>query len=272
MAEVRLDEDGLLLHPLLSASPRLCVWRAPTENDRIGGMAAAWQAAGLDDPRRELVAITRDGTAVTVESLLHVGSNVIGHRQVMTPMPGGDLHLTEEASVPDGLDDLPRVGTTFEVTPGFDSVTWFGRGPHENYPDRRRGARVGTWRTSVSEMYTPYIRPQEAGGRADVRWLSLAHADGRVVTLRMASPRQMSATHHRAAALAAATHHEELVPAAETIVHIDAAHRGLGTASCGPDTLGDYRFGPGTYRWEWIPRPTRLLDAAVRRVSERGAP
>ena len=61
----------------------------------------------------------------------------------------------------------------------------------------------------------------------------------------------ISATHHRAADLDAATHDVELMPTAETIVHLDAAHRGLGTASCGPDTLPKYLVGPGTYRWSW---------------------
>ena len=64
----------------------------------------------------------------------------------------------------------------------------------------------------------------------------------------------MSATHFRAADLATATHHEELVPRPETIVHLDEAHRGLGTASCGPDTLPGYLIRPGTYRWTWTIR------------------
>jgi beta-galactosidase len=67
----------------------------------------------------------------------------------------------------------------------------------------------------------------------------------------MDRPGQASATHHRASDLAEATHHGELVARPETIVHLDAAHRGLGTASCGPDTLAAYRLGPGTYRWSW---------------------
>jgi len=72
-------------------------------------------------------------------------------------------------------------------------------------------------------------------------------------------PRQVSATHFRAAELAAATHDVDLVPRPGTMVHLDAAHRGLGTASCGPDTLPEYLVGPGTYRWSWSLLP---LDEA----------
>jgi beta-galactosidase len=67
----------------------------------------------------------------------------------------------------------------------------------------------------------------------------------------MDPPAQVSVTHLRAIDLATATHVGELVPVPETIVHIDAAHRGLGTASCGPDTLPEYRIEPGTFRWTW---------------------
>jgi beta-galactosidase len=74
----------------------------------------------------------------------------------------------------------------------------------------------------------------------------------------MDAPRQVSATHFRASDLAAATHDVELTPRPETVVQLDAAHRGLGTASCGPDTLPEYLVGPGTYRWSWTLGPSAL--------------
>ena len=148
--------------------------------------------------------------------------------------------------MPPGLTDLPRVGTVLEMVPGFESVEWFGRGPHESYPDRRRSALVGRWRSSVDELFVPYVRPQEAGGRADVRWLELRDAAGAGLRLTMGAPMQVSATHFRAADLELTTHADALVPRPEVIVHLDAAHRGLGTASCGPDTLERYLVGPGS--------------------------
>ena len=67
----------------------------------------------------------------------------------------------------------------------------------------------------------------------------------------MGEPLQVSVTHYRASDLAETTHASDLVARPETVVHIDAAHRGLGTASCGPDTTSAYIVGPGTYRWQW---------------------
>jgi beta-galactosidase len=138
-----------------------------------------------------------------------------------------------------------------EAVPGLDQVEWFGRGPVESYPDRWHGAPVGRWHCTVDGEYVPYVRPQESGGHADVRWLDLSDGAGRGFRITTDTPRQMSATHFRAEDLATVRHDVELKPRPETIIYLDAAHRGLGTASCGPDTLPQYRLGPGVYEWTW---------------------
>jgi beta-galactosidase len=163
--------------------------------------------------------------------------------------------VEESAVVPDGVDDLPRVGTVFELRAGPDrrtadgkvGVDWFGRGPWESYPDRCRAGSVGRFAWDVDSWATPYIRPQENGGRCGVRWFDVAG-----VRVTLDEPRQVSLSHLRAADLADATHWDELTAREDVVVHLDAAHRGLGTASCGPDTLPTYRLGPGTYRWSWV--------------------
>ena len=120
----------------------------------------------------------------------------------------------------------------------------------------------------------PYVRPQENGGHADTRWVRLTGPDDRL-RIDLGRPAQVSTLHVRAADLAAATHAAELRPRPETVVHLDAAHRGLGTASCGPDTLEPYVLRPGTYRWTWTLAieglPVELPDrdsAAVRIVTQ----
>jgi beta-galactosidase len=253
---VDVDETGLLRHPLLAASPRLCLWRAPTDNDRIGGLAALWREWGIDSLTRSAVSVSREagGVLVVAEERTSAGI-VVGHRQRLRALDGGGVLVEEMVGVPDELADLARVGLVMEAVPGLESVEWFGTGPVETYPDRRRGGLVGRWRSSVTEQFVPYIRPQENGGHAGVRWLALSDGAGRGFRLAADRPTQMSATHHRAQALAAARHDVELVPSPEAIVHLDVAHRGLGTASCGPDTLPEYLVGPGTYEWSWAILP-----------------
>ena len=120
----------------------------------------------------------------------------------MTALEGGALRVDERVDLPSELTDLPRVGTVLELKPGLEQLEWFGTGPHETYPDRKRGGLVGRWRTTVTDAATQYIRPQENGGRADVRWLALTRDDGTGIRIELDAPSQVSATHYRATDLA----------------------------------------------------------------------
>jgi beta-galactosidase len=249
---VALDDEGRLVHPLLASPPALSLWRAPTDNDRIPGVGRQWDEWGVGTLTRSLVSIDHDGATTLVKSDVRTGADIaIRHEQRLTPLAGGGVHVEETVRIPAELADLGRVGTVLETVPGLERAEWLGRGPHESYPDRKRGARVGRWHSTVTDLATPYIWPQENGGRADVRWLELGDGAGRRLRLDFDRPLQVSATHHRAADLASTTHDVDLVARPETIVHLDAAHRGLGTASCGPDTLPEYLVGPGMYTWGW---------------------
>ncbi|MDQ6793695.1 MAG: DUF4981 domain-containing protein, partial [Chloroflexota bacterium] len=261
-AAPNVDDGGLLVHDLLAAPPTLSLWRAPTDNDRIGGMAGIWSEAGLDRLERRLVSIERKGATVVVKGEYRTAAGlVIRHQQSLHGLAGGWVSIEERADIPRELRDLARVGTVLEVKAGPEQLEWFGSGPIETYPDRRRGGAIGLWRSTVSEQYVPYVRPQENGGHADVRWLRLhdGRSSGRRgLRIDLGRPSQVSATHFSAADLASASHDVELVPRRETIIHLDAAHRGLGTASCGPDTLPPYIVGPGTYRWSWSLHPLEV--------------
>ena len=251
--EVELDGDGLLSHPSFARSPRLCLWRAPTDNDRIGGMAARWESWGVHRLDRRLLDLQREvdgGTLVRSDYVTGAGI-VVPHQQMLRRLDGGGVLVEETVDIPDELADLARVGTVLELRPGLENLEWYGAGPHETYPDRRRGGLVGRWRSTVQEQYVPYIRPQENGGHADVRWLEMTDKSGDGVRLGFDQPRQVSVLHYRERDLADTTHDVDLVACAETIVHFDAAHRGLGTASCGPDTLPQYLIRPGRWRWTW---------------------
>ena len=253
---IELDAEGRLVDPRLAAAPALILWRAPTDNDRIGGMAARWTAVGVDRLTRRLTGIERDGATTIVRSEVTTAAGlVVPHEVRYTPLADGGIAVAETAEIPAELDDLARVGTVLEAVPDLETLDWFGTGPHETYPDRRRSGLVGRWTSSVTDQLVPYIRPQENGGHADVRWLRLSDATGSGLRIDLDRPRQVSVTHVRVADLAAATHDVDVVPCQETVVILDAAHRGLGTASCGPDTLPEYVLHPGVYRWGWTLRP-----------------
>jgi beta-galactosidase len=250
---VEVDTDGLLVHPLLTAAPTLSLWRAPTDNDALGGPGVRWRAWGLDALVRKVVDVRRSGGSVTVLAEYAAEAGVVRHTQVFTPVEGG-IRVEESAELPGALDDVARVGSVFETVGGLDLMEWYGQGPWESYPDRSAGAPVGHHSVAVDELFTPYLRPQESGGRHGVRHFTLSAPDATGLAVRLDEPRQVSVTRYRAEDLAAAGHHDELVPRPGCVVHIDAAHRGLGTASCGPDTSAEYLVPAGVHRWSWTLR------------------
>ncbi|MFF1596870.1 glycoside hydrolase family 2 TIM barrel-domain containing protein [Streptomyces mirabilis] len=262
-SSVEVDEDGLLVHPLLTAAPVLSLWRTPTDNDELGGMAVRWRAWGLDALERKLVDVRRESAGVTVVAEYATPAGAVRHEQVFTRVEGG-VRIEETAQLPAALDDVPRVGSVFETVAGLDVLEWYGQGPWESYPDRSTGAPVGHHSLPVDELFTPYLRPQESGGRHGVRRFTLSAPDATGLAVALDEPRQVTVTRYRAADLAAAAHHDELVPRPGCVVHLDAAHRGVGTASCGPDTSPGYLVPAGTHRWSWT---LRVLRPRARRAA-----
>jgi beta-galactosidase len=143
----------------------------------------------------------------------------------------------------------------FTLAPGFDRLEWFGRGPHETYPDRKSGARVGRWRSRVADQYVPYGVPQEHGSHTETRWFTLTDARGRGLGVAAPTPFSFSASHFTAVDLTAARTPADLEARPEITVHVDTAMRGLGSASAGPDARPEYLVRGGTHSFTWSVQP-----------------
>ena len=105
----------------------------------------------------------------------------------------------------------------------------------------------------MRDQLVPFVVPQEFGLHLDTRWFTVG--DGaRSITVTPATPMAFSALPFSTDDLAAATHPHQLIDRGDTFVHLDVAHRGLGTAACGPDTAERWRIRPGTFRWRWTVR------------------
>ncbi|NGN94016.1 glycoside hydrolase family 2 [Nocardioides sp. KC13] len=249
-----LDDAGLLQHPLLATGPRLSLWRALTDNDKSRFVHGRLAATGLNETVREVerreVSPTADQAVVTARYLTAHGEE-IRHQQTITCEPSGRIRFDERVVIPETLPDIPRLGVVLETRPGFDTVQWIGDGPHECYPDRRASALIGRWTSAIDDMPVPYLRPQENGGSSRTVEIKLTGPDGSALTLDLDRPMQINVSRHTVADLEAATHYWQLKPRSETVVHFDIAHRGLGTASVGPDALPAFRVGPGEYAWTW---------------------
>ena len=144
---------------------------------------------------------------------------------------------------------LPRLGLRLALAGAYDQVTWFGRGPHENYPDRKQSAAIGRYGGTVEEQFVPYGRPQENGNKCDVRWATLTDRNGAGLHFSSDEPMHFGVQHYTANDLANARHLHELPPRAHVYCTFDRLMSGLGNESCGPGVLPAYQIPAAAHRF-----------------------
>ena len=163
-----------------------------------------------------------------------------------------------------GLDNMPRVGLTFQASDSLQDWSWFGRGPFENYRDRNRSAHVGIYRKTVPEMTEAYVKPQENGNRTDVRWASLSNPANRGFKISaIGRPLNMKAIPYTDIELQKANYSDELPPLGRSFVYIDASHMGLGNSSCGPRPMDQYRLNDRKLTFGFSIEPLQKLSPSA---------
>jgi beta-galactosidase len=142
---------------------------------------------------------------------------------------------------------LPRVGLQFAIPRAMNCIRWFGRGPHENYLDRKSGAAIGIHRSTVNEWITPYVRPQENANRSDIRWIEFSDDDGIGLQIKAeGAPIGVSAWPYSAADLSKSTHDYQLPQRDFITLNVDGAQMGVGgDNSWGLPVLRQYRLKAG---------------------------
>ena len=197
---------------LVTAIKTQC-FRAPTDNDKSFGnwLAKDWQRCGLD--------------TLTIP--------------VTTEQDGNELTFT--FNIPEGLPDLPRLGILIELPRDYEHLTWYGRGPWDNYPDRKVSCPIGLWKSTVSKQYIHYPRPQDSGNHEDCTMVELRTKKGKILRIEaIDEPFSFSALPYSAQYIASKTHDYELEDQGYTYLSIDCAVLGLGNSSCGPGVLKKY--------------------------------
>ncbi|WP_405951378.1 DUF4981 domain-containing protein [Streptomyces prunicolor] len=222
---------------------RLDVWRAPTDNDdgaswqtdvRFGLL---WRKFGLHRMRHRLDGVELSEDALTVRTRVAPAAWEVGLATVYRwTSDGSRLRLTVSVA-PEGnwTFPLPRLGVRFGLDASADRVKWFGGGPGEGYPDTKSASMLGRWESTVDDLQTPYVRPQENGARPDVRWAEIGG-------LRIDGDPEFWFTARRwtTEQLDAATHRTDLAPGGTVWVNLDHAQHGIGSQSCGPGPLPQY--------------------------------
>ncbi|MDR2504775.1 MAG: DUF4981 domain-containing protein [Oscillospiraceae bacterium] len=225
------------------------MWRAPTDND-VPRAKNAWWLAGLDKLGRRLIesraeetengvktyskwslaaAVRRPVAEFTMETVIDT-AGTMNIRAVFTP--------NDKVTLP----YLPRLGLRFRLPRELSNVSWFGRGPHESYPDKKEGARFGLYSADVTALHEPYIRPQENGSHEDTRYVSLTNDIGIGIAAASAKPFAFTAHDYSVESLAAAEHTCELGGEGFVELIIDGIMGPLGSNSCGPEPTEESRL------------------------------
>lgn len=192
---------------------RAQVFRAPTDNDKSFGnwLAKDWKRCGLD--------------TLTIP--------------MKVEKQGPEMTFT--FTLPDGLPEIPRIGIRLELPRDYEQLTWYGRGPWDNYPDRKVSCPIGLWKSTVSQQYVHYPRPQDSGNHEDCQMVELKTKKGQTLRIEAVDKAfSFSALPYSAQYLASKTHDYELEEEGKTFLSIDCAVMGLGNSSCGPGVLKKY--------------------------------
>jgi len=256
------DVDGIV------HGPRLTVMRALTDNDQ-------WMRGGSGNPVDRLGTDTLYLSGLTqlryhVREMKATSTGVRTLVEVNGAKGAGFLHATDWRFAADGsltLENevrpfgrfpkaLPRLGLSMMLEPALENLTYYGRGPWENYIDRCSASFLGIYGSTVTEQEVRYIRPQDNGYKCDVRWVKLTDAAQRGVTVSGSVPLYMQALHHTWEDLEFARHRagqqriwNEKPPRKEVCLNLDLRQTGLGGNSCGPIPEPEYRFAITNEKW-----------------------
>lgn len=239
----------------LSSQFLLQAFRAPTDNDRGFGnwLADDWKRHGLDHPGRATKSVewgeNSDGSVwvhVASENVYARGSVISVARY--TVFGDGTIDAWFEFLPTGELPELPRLGIAMVLDKSLEYFSWYGRGPHENYPDRKTSAFFGLWNSTVSDQLVNYPFPQESGNKEEVQVFTLTDCNGKGICISaLDKPFSVSALHYSATDLATTSHSCDLKPRLETILSINVQQLGLGNSSCGPGVLKCYSIEKGKH-------------------------
>lgn len=240
---------------ILNQGLKAVLYRAPNDNDEkwwnISSPARQWRKAGLNNLKYELknfsVNKNKNGfyevntiQKVFSDSLKDIADNTVKYNVY----PSGEIiiqcafEFAMEAS-DIANRELPRIGMQMVLNPEFEQFTYYGRGPWENYPDRKNGAMLGEYNSTVSDQYFPYSRPQNTGNKTDVRWASLSNKNGIGISVSGFPEFEATAVHFSENDLDKKSF-ADIVKRDNIYFSIDYRQNGLGGASCGPGVRQDY--------------------------------
>ena len=247
--EMKFAGREYLNHPM-----ELNIWRAPTDNDMY--IKSEWKKAHYDKAYTRAyttevvqgkhgVKITSHASVVaeTVQKILDV---TITWKIEVAGKIDADIAVTKDDEFP----DLPRFGVRMFLDKKLSAVRYFGMGPQESYCDKHQAASHGLYRADVGDLHEDYIRPQENGSHYDCEYVELNNSRyGIVASAEKAF--SFNASYYTQEELEKKTHNYELIESDSVVFCVDYALNGIGSNSCGPVVLDQYRFDDVLFRFQF---------------------
>jgi len=239
--------------------PRLNFWRAPTDNDfgsneqytlqvwNGAGINVNWLYKGMKKENGHVI-VSYQVKPKGVEALVDV---------TYTVTSTGSLTVKADYKALADLPEMMRFGMLMTLPKEYNDFMWYGRGPWENYVDRKHDTFMGIWNGKVEDQAFAYYRPQETGNKTDVRWLTLKNAAGKGIRISGTQPLSVSATNNRPEDLDPGMtkkqqHASDVLPRNEVVLCVDLFQRGLaGCDSWGARPLDEYRFRGKEYSYSY---------------------
>lgn len=241
------------------------IWRAPIDNDMH--IRKQWEELGYD---RAVMKVYSCEWSLLSQSTLEVRMAFslggytqypILHGEALWQVDAsGEIKFDVQVKVRESAAYLPRFGLQLIMPNGNEQVEYFGYGPHESYVDKRQSVRKGKYLTTVDGMFEPYIMPQENGSRYGTNWAFISSEQGMGLKFTSPEPFSFNASHYTPLDLTNAAHNHELKRRKETIVHLDYKMSGVGSNSCGPELLDQYRLNEKQFRFELVIKPVFSED------------
>ncbi len=243
---------------LLSASLKLNFWRALTDNDRGNKQevrCAAWKKAG-DYAWMGIKNIRNDGDKVTVNVDFCVPTEPCCKGKLIYTITSKGIHVDYSIDVEKGLPEVPEISVILPLKRDYDSLEYLGRGPHENYVDRKTSADIGLYSAKISELYVNYQKPQEHGERTDVRRACIKGK--KKLSFEADTQMELNVSPYKAEELESAAHKHNLKDSDTVYVRLIAAQMGVGGFdSWGAHTLDEHKLLSGrnySYGFSIIPQ------------------
>lgn len=247
---------------------KITAWRAPTDNDNY--VKSRWarlennnrNGINLNIPMSKVYSCnleSKDGSAVITISGSEAGISkkpYFRYTCIFTVCPCGSVHVNLEGKVPESFVYLPRLGYEFLLCAGNEHIEYFGMGEHENYVDMCHHAKMGLYKSTVSDQYVPYVRPQEHGNHTKTKLLRITNDIGVGIEF-TGECFEFNASHFDTYDLESAQHTNELMEMDETLLRIDYKVCGVGSASCGPEMLEKYRLDDKEIKFKFSFKPVK---------------